>query len=310
MNIRSSFFLFAFLFSVGLSCMSQETPIGQWRDELPYYQVISVTEVDNYIYAATPYAIFYLDREDNSVQRMTKINGLSDIGITAIEYNDQTGTIVLTYANANIDLINNFMVTNISDIKRKQILGNKTINSIYCHEKLAYLACGFGIVVLDLEKEEIRDTYYIGPNGSPINVLSITSDDQDTIWAATEMGINKASIKDPNLVNFAVWELDKRMDTTLTYNTITSLGDQVFVNKSRTLPNLDTIYIHKEGNWSSWSPGVSNTIHKLRSMYNNLIITYNYFVYVFDQNLDTVVHIWSYYPATPYPLNAIQEKEN
>jgi len=310
MNIRSSLFLFVFLFSIGLSGMSQETPIGQWRDALPYYQVISVAEADNYIYAATPYAIFYLDRDDNSVQRMTKINGLSDIGITAIEYNDQTGTIVLTYSNANIDLINNYMVTNISDIKRKQILGNKTINSIYCHEKFAYLACGFGIVVLDLIKEEIRDTYYIGPEGSPINVLSVTSDSQDTIWAATELGIYKAYIKDPNLINFAAWELDTRMDTTMTYNTITSLGDQVFVNKSRTTHNKDTVYIHKDGNWSSWSPGVSNTIHKLRSMYNNLIITYNYFVYVFDQNLETVAHIWSYYPSTPYPLDAIQGKDN
>ena len=310
MNIRSFFFLFVFLFSIGLSGMSQETPIGQWRDELPYYQVISVTEVDNSIYAATPYAIFILDRDDNSVQRMTKINGLSDIGITAIEYNDQTGTVVLTYSNANIDLINNLIVTNISDIKRKQILGNKTINSIYCHEKLAYLACGFGIVVLDLVKEEIRDTYYIGPDGSPINVLSVTSDSQDTIWAATELGIYKAYIKDPNLVNFAAWELDSRMDTTMTYNTITSLEDQVFVNKSRTTPDRDTIYIHKDGHWSSWSQGVSNTIHKLRSSYNNLIITYNYFVYVFDQNLDTVANIWSYYPASPYPLDAIQGKDN
>ena len=58
MNIRSIFFLFVFLFSMGLSCLSQETPIGQWRDELPYYQVISVTEVDNYIYAETPNDIF------------------------------------------------------------------------------------------------------------------------------------------------------------------------------------------------------------------------------------------------------------
>ncbi|MFH1936793.1 MAG: T9SS type A sorting domain-containing protein [Bacteroidota bacterium] len=310
MKIRPCFLVLIFLFSLTLPGFSQETPIGQWRDELPYYQVISLTEAGNYIYAATPYAIFYFDKEDNSVQRMSKINGLSDIGITTIDYNKETKTVVLTYSNANIDLISNLMVTNISDIKRKQILGNKTINSIYCHEKYAYLACCFGIVVLDLEKEEIRDTYYIGPNGSPINVLSITSDINDTLWAATELGIYKAYIKDPNLVNFAVWELDARMEKTMRYNTITAIGDKVFVNKSRTTPNRDTIYIHSNGNWTPWNTELSNTLHKLHSMYDRLIITYNYFVYAYDQALQQVYTVWNYSPGAPYPLDAIQDKDN
>ncbi|NQV03103.1 MAG: T9SS type A sorting domain-containing protein, partial [Bacteroidia bacterium] len=293
-----------------LPALAQETPIGLWRDQLPYYQVISVTEADNYIYAATPYAIFYLDKEDNSVQRMSKINGLSDIGITSIDYNKETKTVVLTYSNANIDLISNLLVTNISDIKRKQILGNKTINSIYCNEKYAYLACGFGIVVLDLDKEEISDTYYIGPNGSPINVLSITSDNNDTIWAATELGIYKAHIKNPNLVNFAAWELDTRMDPSRRYNTITAMGDKVFVNKSRSTPNRDTIYIHSNGNWSAWNTDQSNTIHKLHSMYDRLIVTHNYYIYGYDKELQPVYNVWNYFPGNPYPLDAIQGKDN
>ncbi len=310
MKIHQYFFVLIFLFSIALPGFSQETPIGQWRDELPYYKVISVTEADNYIFAATPYAIFYVDKDDNSVQRMSKINGLSDIGITSIDYNQEVKTVVLTYANANIDLINNLMVTNISDIKRKQILGNKTINSIYCHEKYAYLACGFGIVLLDLEKEEIRDTYYIGPNGSPINVLSITSDNNDTIWAATELGVYKAYIKDPNLVNFAAWELDTRLDPSIRYNTITSMGEKVFVNKSLSTADRDTIYLHNEGTWIPWNTEQSKTILKLHSMYDRLIVTYKYVVYVYDQNLQEVYTVWSYMPGSPYPLDAVQDKEN
>ncbi len=310
MKIRPYFLVLISLFSITFTGLAQETPIGLWRDQLPYYQVISVTEAGNYIYAATPYAIFYLDREDNSVQRMSKINGLSDIGITAIDYNKDSKTVILTYANANIDLISNLMVANISDIKRKQILGNKTINSIYCHEKYAYLACGFGIVVLDLEKEEIKDTYYIGPNGSPINVLSITSDNTDTIWAATELGIYKAYIKDPNLVNFAVWDLDTQMDPTLRYNTITSMGEKVFVNKSRATANRDTIYIHSNGKWSQWNTEQSNTILKLHSMYDRLIVTHNYFINGYDTDLQPVYSIWNYFPGAPYPLDAIESNDD
>lgn len=310
MKIRPYFFVLLSLFLFALSGLAQETPIGLWRDQLPYYQVISVTEAENYIYSATPYAIFILDREDNSVQRMSKINGLSDIGITCIDYNKITKTVVLTYSNANIDLISNQVVTNISDIKRKQILGNKTINSIYCHDTYAYLACGFGIVVLDLEKEEIKDTYYIGPSGSPVNVLSITSDGSDTIWAATELGIYKATLNDPNLVNFASWELDDQMDPTFRYNTITAMGENVFVNKSRLTSNRDTIYIHSQGKWAPWYTGQSNTVNKLHSMNDRLIVTYNFFINVYDQELVSLYNIWNYYPGSPYPLDAIESGDH
>ncbi|MBN1198231.1 MAG: hypothetical protein JXA23_02685, partial [Bacteroidales bacterium] len=310
MKIRPYFFVLLSLFPFALSGLAQETPIGLWRDQLPYYQVISVTEAENYIYSATPYAIFTLDRDDNSVQRMSKINGLSDIGITCIDYNKITKTVVLTYSNANIDLINNLEVTNISDIKRKQILGNKTINSIYCHNTYAYLACGFGIVVIDLEKEEIKDTYYIGPSGSPVNVLSITSDSNDTIWAATELGIYKANINDPNLVNFASWEQDEQMDPTQRYNTITAIDSRVVVNKSRSTPNRDTLYIHSQGTWSPWNTGQSNTVNKLHSMNDRLIVTYNFFINVYDKELVSLYNIWNYYPGSPYPLDAIESHDN
>ena len=104
---------------------------------------------------------------------------------------------VVGYENTNIDLIMEDMsIINIPDIKRKEILGNKTINSIMNYGKYAYLSCGFGIVVLNLEKMEIKDTYYIGPEGTSINVLSMTHDDQ-YFFAATESGIYLCGYEQP-----------------------------------------------------------------------------------------------------------------
>lgn len=288
---------------------AQNIPIGSWRDELPYNQCISVTEAENMIYTATPYAIFYVDKEDNSVQRMTKIGGLSDIGITSICYNIEEQTIVLTYANANIDLIRGNNVVNISDIKRKQILGNKTINSIYCLGKYAYLACGFGIVVLDLEKDEISDTYYIGKNGSPVNVLAITSDQNDTIYAATESGLYLASLADQDLANFNSWKKDPRIDSTARYNTITTLGNKVFVNKSLSGFNQDTLFYHQNGQWTKWVQEISNTISKMQGSNGRLAVAYNYFARVYNEDLTMVEQIYDYFPGTPTALDAVVDKD-
>src|SRR3989339_857656 len=93
---------------------AQQVPIGQWRDELPYTLVNSVTDAGSKIYASTPYAVFYYEKEDNSVVRITKINGLSDIGINTIRYNKEYQTLVIAYSNANIDLIKNNTIINIS----------------------------------------------------------------------------------------------------------------------------------------------------------------------------------------------------
>ena len=306
MKLYRLFFLVCLLIPPSLYSQSPQIPIGQWRDELPYYYCNSVAEVGNRIYSSTPYALFYFDKDDNSITRITKIQGLSDIGISCIAYNTSTKTLVIAYADANLDLIQNGNIINISDIYRKTILGNKTINSIYCLGNMAYLECGFGIVVLDLVKQEIKETYYIGSGGTQVNVMSLVKDDKDTLWAATEKGIYKAWYKDPNLANYAVWKKDKRIDTSLMYNTITYFSGTVVANKHRTSGN-DSLYRYN-GNWSAWNTGDINPVMNLNSMYNVLVVSYNYFVDVYDQNFTKLKMINGYPGAGSFPQDAICDK--
>ncbi len=296
-----------------LSCASelfaQQVPIGHWRDELPYTLVNSVTDAGSRIYASTPYAVFYFDKEDNSVVRITKINGLSDIGINTIRYNKEYQTLVIAYSNANIDLIKNNTVINISDIKRKPILGNKTINDIFFIGKDAYLSCGFGIVVLDINKEEIRDTYYIGKDGSQVNVLALTKDQHDSLFAASEKGIYKAYANDPNLANFASWHKDARIDTSANYSTITHFAGKIYVNKKKGSTLTDTIYTFSDGMWNIWDRADFTTVMNLQSDDNYLLVSYNYFVKVFNPDMEVAAVIYNYFPGAPYPQDAIADRD-
>ncbi len=309
MKLLRSIFLFIFLFH-GITSVLGQVPIGQWRDQLPYTLCNSVTEAGNKIYFSTPYAVFYFDKDDNSVNRITKINGLSDIGISCIKFNPEYNTIVIAYTNANIDLIKNNTIINISDIKRKQILGNKTINSVYFIGKYAYLSCGFGIVVLDIEKEEIRETYYIGKDGSQVNVLCMVMDDKDSLFAASDRGIYKAYSKDPNLANFASWRKDPAIDTTAKFNTITFFNGKVFVNKQKGSALADTIYTYASGKWNLWERPLYNPVMRLESNSKYLLVSYNYFVKVFNTSLEQTSDIWSYYPGNPFPQDAIADKND
>ena len=284
---------------------AQQVPIGQWRDELPYTLCNSLTDAGSKIYVSTPYAVFYFDKDDNTITRITKITGLSDIGISTISYSKEYQTLVIAYSNANIDLIKNNTIINISDIKRKAILGNKTINNIFFIGKDAYLSCGFGIVVLDISKEEIRDTYYIGKEGSQVNVLGLTKDTHDSLFAASEKGIYKAYSKDPNLANFASWHKDLAIDTSATYNTITTFGGRVFVNKQLGSTTSDTICIFANGAWSRWLRGAYQPAMHLESTDTYLLVSYKYSITVTTTDFNAYTGV----PGSHFPQDAIADRD-
>jgi len=292
--------------------IAQTSGYNQWLDHLPYNNCKAVTEADNLIYAATPYSIFYFNKTDNSLNRLNKVtpNGLSDIGISSLAYSSKLNTLVVAYANTNVDLVKGSVVVNIPDIKRKQILGNKTINSILVIDKLAYLACGFGIVVLDIEKEEIKDTYYIGPSGSQIDVKALTFHTEDNkFYAATEKGIYSALASD-NLAYYVNWTKDISITgPDDNFNLITSFAGKVYANKTKDTWNSDTLFVKNGNTWSYFNPGDPSNRTCMRVSGERLIIC-NYLnveTYKADGSRETLYY--TYNPGTIRPNDAILDKQ-
>ena len=104
------------LFLVSLQALGQNIGIGEWQIHLPYKNTIEVKEAGSRMYCATENAVFYYDTEDNSVNRLSKVTGLSDVGVSAIGYRDEGDILVIAYSNSNIDLVKNGNIINISDI--------------------------------------------------------------------------------------------------------------------------------------------------------------------------------------------------
>ena len=195
--------LFAIL-SLGLLANAQK--IGEWTSHTPGNKVISVDIMRNNIYAATPYDLFYYNTNDNSINHLSKANALSDMGISVMRYSKTHDVMFVGYTNTNIDIIDNHgNVTNFPDIYNKYILGNKTINNVFFDHHLAYVCCSFGIVVIDLNRSEVKDTYIIGPNGNYLGVNDLTLCDS-IFYAATDAGIYYANAENPNLADFSQWK--------------------------------------------------------------------------------------------------------
>ena len=280
MNLLIRIFLL-FIFISTFSNTNAQIAIDQWRDHLPYSECISVADAGNLIYCATPYSLFYFNKTDNSVNRLSKVNGLSDVEVSQIRFHDGLNTLVVAYENTNIDLIKGDDVINISDIKRKSIIGKKTINSIFFKENKAYLSCGFGIVVLDLEREEIFDTYYIGDNGTYVNVQDLTCNDT-AFFAATEEGIYVASVNSPNLADFSYWHKQTSSPHyNSNFNLIESFAGKIIVNNYYDGFNTDTLFVYDGNNWEKFDGSVISNVFSVEGFGDQLVVRKNYRIRVF-----------------------------
>ena len=143
---------------------SQDVSIGSWKNYLSYNSAAHIAEANNKIYCVASGGLFYINKDDFTINRMSKINGLSDLEVKYVAFAKDVNVTIVVYENCNIDLIKNEQVINVSDIKRKEIAGLKEIYNIAVKENILYLSCSFGMVLIDLDREEIKDTYNIGNN--------------------------------------------------------------------------------------------------------------------------------------------------
>ena len=158
--LRLSFIFFIIsLIAIDGKCQNTTVSIGNWREHVPYNKAIEVAEDNNgLIYCATQFGVFTYSKSDGELNRLSRLKELSDQEVNTIRYDKPTGVLLIAYANSNIDMIySDKTVVNLSDIKQKNIVGGKQINSIYFQNGFAYLGCGFGIVVIDISRREIKN---------------------------------------------------------------------------------------------------------------------------------------------------------
>lgn len=266
---------------------SQSLRVGEWRDHLSYKCAYDICELGNSIYVSTDRALFEYNTADNSIERLTTLNGLSDIGVSSIESSESL--LVVAYDNGNIDLIRGGTKVNLPDIKRASLIADKRINDINIYNNLAYLSCGFGVVVVDIDREEVKDTYFIGEYGAQVNVLS-TSIAHNSIYAATNKGLYRADIYESNLADYHSWK--KLPDHTQSrVNLLESFNGMLFVNLHGEEYNTDTLFHFDGNNWIVFEQQSSNVSIKASS--HQLVLTSRFNVSVYDQNLNRTHYLYS-----------------
>lgn len=258
--MRFSFLIISVLFSIHVAAQDPLPPIGLWREHLPYNSAIDVTASNEKVYCATPYSLFSVTIADNTIERLSRVTGLAETGISVIQYDAANDKLIIAYANSNIDIIYRNDIFNVPDIKRDDIIGDKTIYQIYPFQKNYYLSTGLGIIVVDGDRYEVKDSWFIGNGGNQVKVNGVTSDGT-FFYAATEEGLKKAPMNSSNLANYANWQLvsgNNGLSAGACQN-VFNLSNAVIAQKNDSLfvlngTNWNVLYA---GGWSIISSNVS-----------------------------------------------------
>jgi len=232
----SFFFLIA-------AATSAQTPVGTWSDHLSYTSARCLAVSSGKVFVSNGEALVVYDRQYDELKKLNRTNGLTDSGIDAIGWSEENKALVIGYSNTNLDILLNNSVYNINAILNKYIPGRKVINRIRTGGRYAYLACSFGIVVIDIPKKEVYDTWNPA-SGTDRNEVFDLSFSGDRIYAATETGVFYAGLKDQGLSYPGNWtRVNSFPDPSGKYSSIATINGSIFVNKADPDAAGDSLFI-------------------------------------------------------------------
>ena len=174
--------------------------VGEWRSYLACYNTTAVAEANNLVFGLADGALYSYGKNDNRVTFYSRQSGLSDSNIELIGYNPAVKMLLIAYTNGNIDLMSEDGIYNLPFLMNAGNIPDKKPLAINFHNERAYLSCEFGIVVIQMDQQEVAETYRFNHAAYSVCIIG------ETIYASTSEGLKQADINN-NLIDNSNWSI-------------------------------------------------------------------------------------------------------
>ncbi|MEO7988431.1 MAG: two-component regulator propeller domain-containing protein [Chryseolinea sp.] len=265
-----SYLFYGVLLSVFLfdTVEAQENiPIDTWRAHISFQSIHSVALTNTQVYGAAENGVMIFNTDDNSLTGYSKLDGLSSSGITYISADPITKKVLIAYGDGNLDILQENTITNFDRLKNSETIpGSKRINHISFRSSFAYLSTDYGVVVFDITKQEVKETWRdLGDTGGTLKIFQSTFLN-DSIFLATEKGVLAGNLND-NLLDFNKWSRFNAGAFSGSIKSVVTSNSKVYA-----AVNSSGLYHFTGANWTqeSFLQGIS--FQSLNGSSNNLFI--------------------------------------
>lgn len=282
--------LLSLIFIILSNIAFTQIAMNNWRIHFSLSNSIGITNASSKIYMATSNGIVIFDNDDNSISDLTHANGLSDINISAIGSNNNI--VMIGYNNGNIDVIKSGETTNVPWLKKAQLSGLKKINDFFFDNQFAYISTSIGVLVYDIDKNEIKDTYY-PVLGTEINDFCYYN---DSIYVATNNGIYTANKNQPYLNDYTNWSKKTNLPSSIVNSKISDIevyNNHLLIGYDDPVFGLDTVFKMNTNNQIEVFKSL-NQISDIKVVDNELLIVNLYNLGIYDENFNSINTIFDY----------------
>lgn len=271
-------FLTVFICLIATGAGAQPVALGMWRVHLPYGNTLKMCETPDRIYCAAENGLFAYIKSESSTERLSPAGGFGGYRVQAMAYDWDAGVLLLAYEGGKLELLRGRNIEKNDDIFRKTIVGEKKIHHIQISNGIAYIGTSFGLLELDLAKNEFRNSYLnIGPGGTVTEIFS-SAVLNDSLFICTPNGIYKGSTNPAvNLADYTNWHLSKPALKASLH--IASFNNSLYAE-------LDSqLYRYETGGWQPYETGAARIITNISVNHGKLLIgAYGDSVFIVEQN--------------------------
>lgn len=215
------------LFSL-LAVAQENIPIGTWRSHLSFNSVNLLAEGNNKVFAAADNGVMVYDRVGHTVETYSTLNALSGTGISALAYDASRSQLVVGYDNGAIDLVSETATVNFTRlVNPPDVSVSGSINHILINGSLAYFSTNYGLVLFDLNRNEVKETWRnLGPGGQLLAVYQSVLLN-GVIFLATDNGVLLGDLSN-NLLDYNQWTRFNSGDLNTSVKLVTSHNESVY----------------------------------------------------------------------------------
>ena len=229
--------LFIFIASFQIIVYAQsDLKIGDWQLQQTYHSGKLVAQNDTHAFWSTGYSIAKMNKSDLTFERIDKLSGLSGVDISFLRYNKSLKSLLVSYSDNIIDIVSDNSTVTLTDVKNNTtIAGDKNVYDVAFSGNTAYIAYGFGVVALDMLREEFRFTLFTYQAVTGITLSG------GNLYIATPSGIYFASENSTaNLADFKNWQRLNLNGKIFSDNTrlLTTFNNQLYFNTGDSISTL------------------------------------------------------------------------
>lgn len=274
------------LAAVLLAAAQATDGLAQWTDHFSYSGSSLSAVAAGIPVCGNSSALFYYDPAEGYVGRLTKVNNLSSVGVSAIAASGDR--LIVGYSDGGIDIVDMASMSTVSipEFKLSEAVSAKTINGICVGGSRAYCATSSGVIELDLGKDEVKSFWRVVSGGVSVNSVCVAG---GRIYAATAEGVFRASLSSRLLEDYSQWALlDSAQGNVVS---LAAMGESVFAAVGEAGASCDIWRISESG--AAEMVGTYPSLRGLAASESELVVTSSSRLTVLDSKLSTVAVVSS-----------------